>query len=375
MSLTGKITQIIENLRLPPRVKIGKTYVGPKEPVFVIAEIGINHNGSVETAKQLMKAAKEAGANAVKFQKRNPEEILIKEFLERPYESPNAFAPTYGEHREKLAFSADQYEELKTYADSLGVLFFASVWDFSSTDFMEKLGVDAYKIPSADVTNLPLLEYVATKNRPVLLSTGMSTLEEIDQAVGVILKKNQRLIIFNCTSLYPCPPEKVNLRFMEVIKNRYKPLPFGYSGHEMGRLPTLAAVSMGAQIVERHFTLDKTMKGSDQAASLEPHELKEVIKNIKEIELAKGGREKIIYEELNPVREKLAKSIASAVDIPKGTLIREEMLCVKGPGSGIKPVLIREVIGKEAQQEIKKDTIIPLQALGWPKGRYTIFDF
>lgn len=368
--IKDKLKRVLQ--KLPDKIKVGRTYIGPGEPVFVVAEIGINHNGSVQTAKELIKAAKEAGANAVKFQKRNPEEILIKEYLDKPYESPNAFATTYGEHRKKLEFSAEQYEELKRYADNLNVLFFASTWDFTSTDFMQKLGVDAYKIPSADVINLPLLEYVAKKDKPVLLSTGMSTIEEIDQAVDTILKHNHRLIIFNCMSLYPCPPDKINLRFMEVIKDRYKPLPYGYSGHEIGFLPTLAAVSMGAQIVERHFTLDKTMKGSDQSASLEPHELKEVIKNIREIELIRGKAEKIVYDELKPMREKLAKSIASAVDIPKGTLIREDMLCIKGPGSGIKPALIREIIGTVAQEDVKKDTIMPNEALDWPRDRMAL---
>lgn len=367
MALKETIRRILQGL--PDKVKVGKTYVGPEEPVFVIAEIGINHNGSVEIAKKLIEAAKEAGAHAVKFQKRNPEEILIKEWLERPYKSPNAFAPTYGEHRKKLEFSAEQYRELKRYTEGLGVLFFASAWDFTSTDVMEKLGVDAYKIPSADLINLPLLEYVAKKDKPVLISTGMNTLEEIDEAVRTILKINPRLIIFHCVSLYPCSDDRVNLRFMEVIRDRYRPLPFGYSGHEIGYLPTLAAIGMGAQIIERHFTIDKKMRGSDQAASLEPQELKGLIDKIQKIEKIRGQPEKIMYEELKPVREKLAKSIASKKYIKQGALITEEMICIKGPGSGIKPGLIREVIGRIAQADIAKDVIIPVEALGWPRPR------
>jgi len=365
MTLKQKIKNLLKGL--PNKVKIGRTYLGYERPVFIIAEIGINHNGNLSTAKKLIMEAKKSGANAVKFQKRNPEEILIKEWLEMPYNSPNAFAPTYGEHKKKLEFSAKQYKELKDYASKVGILFFASVWDFISADFMEKLEVDAYKIPSADLINLPLLKYVAKKDKPVLISTGMNTLEEIDEAVKTILRENYRLAIFHCVSLYPCEDEKVNLSFMNVIKNRYKPLPFGYSGHEMGYLPTLAAVSMGAHIIERHFTLDKTMRGSDHSASLEPKELKELIDEIKRIEKIQGEPKKIMFKELKPIREKLAKSIASKVKIKKGIVITADMVCVKGPGSGIKPALMRDLIGKVAQADIPKDKIIPLEALRWPR--------
>jgi len=366
MKFKAKIKRILEGL--PKKVKIGKRYMGEGQPVFVVAEIGINHNGSFELAKRLIKEAKLAKADAVKFQKRNPEEILIKEWLERPYNSPNAYGRTYGEHRKKLELSGEEYYKLKKYADDLGILFFASVWDFSSADFMEKLGVAAYKIPSADVINLPLLEYVAKKDRPILLSTGMSTLEEIDEAVKTILKYNSRLIIFHCVSLYPCPDDKIDLNFMNILKQRYKPLPIGYSGHEIGYLPTLTAVAMGTPIVERHFTLNKKMKGSDHAASLEPKELKELIEKIKTVEKIRGEAKKIIYEELKPIREKLAKSIVSKKDIPKGTVITEEMFSIKGPGSGIKPSLIREVIGRVAQVDIEKDKLIPSEALNWPRA-------
>jgi len=368
MPIKTTIKNLLEGL--PNKVKIGRQYVGEGMPVFVVAEVGINHNGSLEIAKRLIKEAKEAGADAVKFQKRTPQEILTKELLEKPYTSPHAYAPTYGEHRKKLEFSEKEYQELKKYADQLGILFFASVWDLNSADFMEKFDVAAYKIPSADVINIPLLEYVAKKNKPVLLSTGMSTLEEINEAVKTILKHNKRLILFHCVSLYPCPNEKIDLNFLNVLKEKYKPLPIGYSGHEIGDLPTLTAVAMGAPIIERHFTLDKTMKGSDHASSLEPQELKKLIENIKEIEKIRGQSKKIMYAELKPLREKLAKSIATKITIPKGTVIRSTMLCIKGPGDGIKPSLIKDLIGRIAQTDIPEDSIIPPEALSWPKKRW-----
>ena len=364
MTFLERLKRIL--LELPNKVKIGEQYVGPGEPVFVIAEVGINHNGEVEIAKRLIDAAQGAGADAVKFQKRTTEEILTKEGLEKPYVSPNAFAPTYGEHRKKLEFNEDQYRELKAYADGKGVLFFASVWDPKSADFMEAFGIDAYKIPSADVINIPLLEYVAKKNKPVLLSTGMSTTGEIDDAVHAILRHNSRLILFHCVSLYPCPDEKLNINFMNVLVDRFRPLPVGYSGHEVGLLPSLTAVAMGAVIVERHLTLDKTMKGSDHAASLEPREFSELVRVIRAIEKIKGIGRKIMYDELLPLREKLAKSIASKVAIPVGTVMTREMLTVKGPGTGIKPSRIGDIVGRIAKTRIEADAIIPPEALNWP---------
>lgn len=365
MTIKERLKRILKGL--PQRVKIDKQYVGPNEPVFIIAEVGINHNGDLAIAKKLIDAAKDAGANAVKFQKRDIDEILTREGLEKPYTSPHAFASTYGEHRRKLEFSEDQYRELKQYTENRGLLFFASVWDKKSSDFMESLRVDAYKIPSADVINTPLLEYVAKKNKPVLLSTGMSTLEEIDDAVDAILKHNERLILFHCLSLYPSPEEKINLAFFDVLRERFHPLPIGYSGHEMDYLPTIVAVGRGACIVERHLTLSKTMKGSDHAASLEPQQFKELVYLIRRIEKILGSPEKVLYDELIPLREKLAKSVVAKVAIPAGTVITSDMLTVKGPGSGIKPSMLHKIVGRTALMDVPEDTLLPLDALEWPR--------
>lgn len=352
---------------LPSRVKVGGHYVGPDEPVFVIAEIGLNHNGDMVLAKKLIDAAKEAGADAAKFQKRTTTEILTKEGIERPYTSPHAYGATYGEHREKLEFSREQYLELKAYAKEHGILFFASVWDQKSADFLEELSIDAYKIPSADLINIPLLEYVAKKNLPVLLSTGMSTLPEIEAAVAAIIKHNHRLILFHCLSLYPSPEDKINVRFMDRMKSIFAPLPIGYSGHEIDLLPTLVAVSRGACIVERHLTLDKAMKGSDHAASLEPHEFKELVHSIRRIESILGSAEKVMYEELKPLREKLSKSIVTRQQISKGTRITEAMLTAKSPGNGISPLELPHIIGRRAGVDLERDVALPKEALSWKR--------
>lgn len=357
MSIIEKIKHIFKSN--PHKVKIGKRYVGHGEPVFVIAEIGINHNGDIEIAKKLILEAKMAGADAVKFQKRTTKDILTKEGLDKPYNSPHAFAPTYGEHRDKLEFGEAQYREIKKFCEDNDILFFASVWDQKSADFMESLDTDAYKIPSADTINIPLLEYVAKKGKPILLSTGMNTVEEIEDAVKAVLAHNHKVIIFHCLSLYPSPEDKIQLSFMDSLKEKFAPLPVGYSGHEIDLLPTLAAVSRGAVIVERHFTLDKTMKGGDHSGSLEPGQLKELVDTIRRIEKILGGATtKILYDELKPLREKLAKSVASKVRIPKGTLITKDMLTIKGPGTGIKPSQISQVVGRIAPEDIEEDTII-----------------
>jgi sialic acid synthase len=358
MNIIEKIKKIFGGN--PHKVKIGKKYVGPGEPVFVIAEIGINHNGDIEIAKRLILEAKSAGADAVKFQKRTTKDILTKEGLDKPYNSPHAFAPTYGEHRDRLEFGEVEYKELKKFCEDNDILFFASVWDQKSADFMESLGTDAYKIPSADTINIPLLEYVAKKGKPILLSTGMNTMQEIEDAVKSVLEHNNKVILFHCLSLYPSPEDKIQLAFMDTIKEKFGPLPVGYSGHEIDLLPTIAAVARGATIVERHFTLDKTMKGGDHSGSLEPHQLKELVSTIRRIEGILGNAvDKIIHEELKPLREKLAKSVASKVRIPKGTIITRDMLTIKGPGTGIIPARINDLVGKIAPSDVEEDTILP----------------
>lgn len=363
MNIKETIKKLFTNL--PSKVKVGRRYIGSGYPVFVIAEIGINHNGDIEIAKKLIDEAVTSGVDAVKFQKRTTKEILTKEGLDRPYNSPHSFAPTYGEHRDKLEFSKEQYKELKKYAEQKGLLFFASVWDTSSADFLEELDIDAYKIPSADTINLPLLEYVAKKNKPVLISTGMNTEDEIYAAVYSVLKHNSRIIIFHCLSLYPSPEDKINLHYLDILREKFKPLPVGYSGHEVDLLATLAAVSRGAHIIERHFTLDKKMKGGDHASSLEPMEMKSLVDSVRRIEKILGRAERVMYEELKPLREKLAKSVVTKKVIKKGDIITLSMLGIKGPGTGIGPAQLEDLLGRVSPVDIDEDVIIPKDALTW----------
>lgn len=347
-------------------IRIGERLVGGEHACFFIAEAGVNHNGSIELAKRLVDIAAEAGADAVKFQKRTVGDILIAEALNRPYTVPTALGPTYGEHREKLELSAAEYQDLWRHCLERGIIMLASGWDPRSVDLLDELGIPAFKVASADLTNLPLLEHTARKGKPVLLSTGMSDIEEIDLAVETVRRFNDQLVLLQCTSTYPADNEHINLRVMDTYRQRYGVV-VGYSGHERGLAPTEAAAALGAKVIERHFTIDRTMVGPDHAASLEPDGLRRLIRNVRNIEKALGSPEKRVLPGEWPVRERLAKSIVAACDIPAGTVIRADMLTVKGPGSGIKPSDVSRLCGVVAAESIPADSLVPREALGWTR--------
>lgn len=347
------------------KIKIENRFVGGEEPCYIVAEVGLNHNGKLEIAKKLIEEAAKAGVDAVKFQKRNIEALLTKEQLNKPYSGLNSFGNTYGEHRKNLELSNDDWYKLAEYSEKLGLTFLASAWDIDSADFLEKLDVPAYKIASADVTNLPLLEHIAKKKKPVILSTGMSTIEEVDEAVETIERYTNGLIILHCISTYPFDDKYANLNVIKTLKERYK-YPIGYSGHEKsGHVITLGAVALGACLVERHFTLDRTMRGPDHAASLEPYGLASLVESIRKMEEAFGSGKKDILDIEVPVREKLSKSIVAAKDIKKGQIIKKDDVTVKSPGTGLKPKYVEKLVGKRAKQDILEDTIVPKEALRW----------
>jgi sialic acid synthase SpsE len=270
---------------------------------FIIAEIGINHQGNLELFKQMIVKAKECGVDAVKSQKREPRECLTPEQYVRPYESPHAFGKTYGEHKEALELDREEWAEAMALADELGIPLFASVFDITSARLMKSLGVEMVKIGSAEVTRLDLLEEIAGYGLPIILSTGMSTLEEIDKAVDLLKARKVDLTLMHTTSCYPCPYQDVNLRVIPTLRERYK-VPVGFSGHHSSVAIDAAAVALGAVAVERHFTLDRTMKGTDQAASLEPVGMEKVVKYIRATELALGSPEKRVLDCEVPVRKK-----------------------------------------------------------------------
>lgn len=284
-------------------VSVGTRRIGEGQPVFVIAEIGINHNGSVETAERLVDVAVDAGCDAVKFQKRTPAICVPAEqaLLER--ETPWG-RMTYLAYKERIEFGLSEYQRLDAYCKSRGIIWFASPWDVPSVDFLNSFKVPLIKIASACLTDNELLQAVKASNRPTILSTGMSTLEEIDHAVSQL--DRERLILGQSTSTYPCRPEELNLRVIKSLETRYG-VPVGYSGHETGLQTSIAAVALGAVFVERHITLDRAMWGTDHAASVEPHGLKRLVRDIRIIESSLGDGIKRVFPSELPVRSKLRR--------------------------------------------------------------------
>jgi N-acetylneuraminate synthase len=281
-------------------VKIRERYLGPGYPCYVVAEIGINHNGSVGIAKALIDAAAAAGCDAVKFQKRTVDVVYSAEELARPRESP--FGETNGDLKRGLEFNADQYAEIDRYCKSKSIDWFASCWDAGSVDFIEQFGPPCYKIASASLTDDNLLRHHRKTGRPLIASTGMSTLEQIDHAVDVMGR--QDLILLQATSTYPSEVEELNLRVIPRMMERYG-VPVGYSGHEVGLYTTLAAMVLGACIVERHITMSRAMWGSDQAASVEPQGFARLVKDIRAVESSMGDGVKKRYDSEVPIMKKL----------------------------------------------------------------------
>ena len=348
-------------------IQLGKRVIGDGQPCFIVAEAGVNHNGSVAEAKQLIKVASEINADAVKFQKRTVEDILTREALQRPYVGPNSYGATYGEHRQKLELPDVAYQELKQYAEARKIFFLASAWDLKSAEFLDTLGVQAFKIASADVTNLPLLERIAHTRKPVLLSSGMSTLEEIGEALDVIRACHDQIVLLHCVSTYPTEPEDINLRVLRTLRETFDVV-VGYSGHEQGIVVSQAAVALGAAVVERHFTLDWTARGPDHEASLQPDGFKKLVTGIRKVEQALGRPEKTILESELTVRHRLAKSIVAGMEIHRGTVISPEMLALKSPGTGLKSSYLNDVIGTVAEQHLKLDELLPLDAIKWKRS-------
>jgi N-acetylneuraminate synthase len=286
-------------------VKVGDRWIGEGQPTYVIAEIGINHNGDLETAKRLIDAAVVAGCDAVKFQKRTVEEVYSEEELDRLRESP--FGTTNRALKLGLEFGRQEYEEIDRHCRKHGILWFASCWDDASVQFIESFGPPCFKVPSALLTHDDLLRYHRSLGRPILLSTGMSTMEELRHAAGVLGTLD--LVLLHCTSTYPSRPEELNLRVIQTLQREF-PCPVGYSGHEVGLQTSVAAVVLGACAVERHITLDRAMWGSDQAASIEPQGLERLVRDIRVIEKAMGDGCKRVYDSELPVLAKLRRPVA-----------------------------------------------------------------
>jgi N-acetylneuraminate synthase len=328
--------------------------LGAQEPVYIIAEIGLNHNGDLDIAKQLVDAAIEAGADAVKFQKRRLRETYQDAIIEQPRHGEQGLqyiVPLLVE----FELSDDDFRDLRRYCAERGATFLCTPWDRGSVDFLETLDIPAYNIGSPDMTNFPLIEYVLGTGKPLLMSTGMSSEDEIRRTLAFLAEQRARYALFHCVSTYPASAEEINLRFMSVLKEWSGGAPVGYSGHDTGTAISLAAVAMGARLLERHLTLDRSMRGPDHAASLEPLQFAEQVRAVREVELALGVAHRWMTrgEMLN--RRTLAKSLVAACDIPAGTVIDRQMITSKSPGMGLSPQSIDQLIGRRSNRAMRRD--------------------
>lgn len=336
-----------------PAIKIGDRWVGDGYPTYVIAEIGVNHNGILPLALELIDAAVAAGADAVKFQKRNLNKLYAKKYLENANSGEKTLRyllPIL--QRVELPDSA--YYEIVEYCRKKGITFLCSAFDIESADFLDQLGVPAFKVASADLTNLPLLDHLVKKGKPLIISTGMSRMEEVEFTVNFLKSRGAEFALLHCNSTYPAAFEDINLRFMEKL--RKFGVPVGYSGHERGIAVSTVASALGACIIERHITLDRTMDGPDHAASLEPHGFKKMVRDIRQVAAALGtGEEKFFSrgEILN--REVLGKCLVAARDIHPGEVITAEMVTVKGPALGLSPQRYPELVGRVVTRFIEED--------------------
>lgn len=335
------------------------TPVGDNYPPYVIAEIGQNHNGDIRIAKKLIDMAARCGASAVKFQKRDIASELTKEAFDKPYDNPNSFGVTYGEHRLFLELNEAQHLELKEYAMAAGITYFCTPCDVPSVNLLERIGCPFYKVASRDLTNIPLLERLSLTGKPVIISTGMADLNDIDDALKALKAAPNKVVIMQCTSEYPCKIENVNLLAMNTLRNRYGYL-VGLSDHTSGVIVSAGASMMGAAMIEKHITLDRTMKGTDQPGSLEEAGLRKLIDYIQALQLARGDGEKNVNPATKSAKEKLARSLTSAQPIAKGTCLTEEMLCLKSPGTGLKWRERDQLIGKIAVKDIAADVTLSL---------------
>jgi len=340
-------------------VEIAGRKIGPSNSAFIIAEAGVNHNGNLDTAKRLVEVAAEAGADAVKFQTFKAEKVVSLSAPKAAYQK-NTTDPAESQLNmvRRLELSYEAFREVKDYCDQKGILFMSTPFDKDSVDFLESLGVPVFKIPSGEITNHPFLEHVAHKGKPLIMSTGMSYLSEVDEAVRLIQGVgNDQLVLLHCVSNYPANLADVNLRAMQTLQVAFQ-VPIGYSDHTLGIEAALAAVALGACVIEKHFTLDKQLPGPDHKASLEPKELKVMISGIRKVEQAMGDGRKIPASSEENTRRVARRSLALQEDVTEGEVIQAEMLTALRPADGIPPNLFSLVVGRKTARLLKAGTIL-----------------
>jgi sialic acid synthase len=330
---------------------------------YVIAEIGHNHQGSVEKCKELFDEAKACGAHAVKLQKRDNRGLYTRDMFNKPYENENSYGATYGEHREALEFGKPEYEELKAYAAEIGITFFATAFDLPSADFLAELDMPAYKIASADVINTPLLRHVAAVGKPVILSTGGATLDDVRRGYETVAEINPEIVLLQCTAGYPAEWDELDLRVIQTYRDCFPGSVVGLSSHDNGIAMAVAAYVLGARVIEKHFTLNRALKGTDHRFSLEPVGLRKMVRDLRRIRVALGDGMKTMYpSETEPII-KMAKKLVAARRLPAGHTLRLEDVAMKSPGDGLPPYELDRVVGRTLRHPVAADTALTFELL------------
>lgn len=343
---------------------IGPHRIADDTDAFVIAEIGHNHQGSVDKCLALFQAAKDAGVQAVKLQKRDNARLFTHSFYHQPYHSENAFGATYGAHREALEFGHAEYRDLRQAALDLGLVFFATAFDVPSAHFLAELDVPCYKLASGDLTNTPLLRTVARLGKPIILSTGAASMADVLRAVDVVLNENAPLALLQCTATYPTEYHQLNLNVLSTYREAFPDVVVGLSSHDSGIAMATAAYLLGARVIEKHFTLNRAMKGTDHAFSLEPVGMRKLVRDLQRLRLALGDGVKRVLPEETQARVKMGKKVVAAGPLPAGHVLAWEDLAFKSPGDGLPPAMAEALLGQRLLRDVGPDEDITFELVG-----------
>lgn len=347
-------------------MQIGRLGIDDDSSCLVIAEVGHNHQGSVATCRRMFETAARCGAGAVKLQKRDNLSLFTAAMYAKPYENENSYGRTYGEHREYLEFNRDEFLELKACAEELELLFLCTAFDIPSVEFLEAIDLPAYKVASADVTNVPLLRRIAQTGKPVIFSTGGARIEDVRRAHDLLLSGGADVAVLQCTAGYPAAWDELDLRVIDTYRRMFPDTVVGLSSHDNGIAMAVAAYTLGARIIEKHFTLDRTMRGTDHKFSLEPQGLTKLVRDLTRLHVAMGDGVKKVHDSERLALRKMAKSLVAARDLPRGHLITADDIALRSPGGGLNGVHYDALLGKRLTKPLRADDHFPtsLVALG-----------
>lgn len=347
-----------------PKMVVDGITIDDDSDMYVIAEIGQNHEGDVEKCKQLFDAAKSCGAHSVKLQKRENSTLYTKAKYNEIYNSENAYAPTYGEHREKLEFNRDEYIELRDYSRKIGITMFSTAWDYASADLLESIDMPAYKIASGDLQTIPLIKYIASFGKPMFISTGGGTLKDVRRMFEAVYPINKQLCIMQCTSGYPPKFEELNIRVIETFRKEFPEAVIGFSSHDSGIAMALVGYMCGARALEKHFTLNRAWKGTDQAFSLEPNGMRRLVRDLQRAKIALGDGIKTSYPSERDPLIKMGKKLVASTNLPAGHVLTAKDIVFKSPGDGTAPYFVDFFIGKKLLAPLAEDEAIKFEAIG-----------